>query len=450
MCSINIAINGELSDVCRMSQATKSRGLKSFTVKRGNAFVSFNHLPTTDQTFQNGYETENYHVWLNGFISNHKELAVKYHLDLESERDTEVLAKLMELDINFRELNGFFAIAFYSKKHNRFSFITDRYGIKQLYKHKQNGITYISSEVKGILSVCQNIELDKQAVKDWQYSLGVMTENTIYKGIKRVECLPLRIPTKINISYEDAKNKLVSLLGRSFTRNKSKQSDCVFLSGGIDSGIIAKYIDPKYCFSMDYQYKKYSEIENIKLNSEGKHITMICNEQLFNDNKHKAIQALDDLKAGSCYTNYAITELASKFCTIIYSGAGGDEFFGGYPHRQNKSINEVIRRDQTKELKNYDISHFDYDLRFLKAVLVVEDRMGGAHTMETRYPLLDNDLVDFALSLPKEYLKNKKILRDISGLDQKVLNSPKKGFSNPYCNNKEWVEFTLKNLKRYD
>ena len=72
--------------------------------------------------------------------------------------------------------------------------------------------------------------------------------------------------------------------------------------------------------------------------------------------------------------------------------------------------------------------------------------MGGYHTMETRYPLLDNDFVDFSLSLPNEYLDNKRILKDISGLSDDVINGKKKGFSNPYYTNKEWVEFCKSKL----
>jgi len=68
--------------------------------------------------------------------------------------------------------------------------------------------------------------------------------------------------------------------------------------------------------------------------------------------------------------------------------------------------------------------------------------------METRYPLLDNDLVNFALSLPGEYLENKRILKDVCGLHEDVVNGKKKGFSNPYFSNEQWVDFALENLKR--
>jgi asparagine synthase (glutamine-hydrolysing) len=37
---------------------------------------------------------------------------------------------------------------------------------------------------------------------------------------------------------------------------------------------------------------------------------------------------------------------------------------------------------------------------FLNGLLVVEDKLSMAHRLETRVPLLDNDLVEFAERLP--------------------------------------------------
>jgi len=218
----------------------------------------------------------------------------------------------------------------------------------------------------------------------------------------------------------------------------------VYLSGGVDSGMIANRLKIDYSFSVDYLDNK-SEIENIKLNTEGQHYTMIANDLVGREYPLKTLEALDDFKAGSCYTNFAIAELASKFCKVMYSGAGGDEVFNGYTHRYNRPINDVIKRT-SKDGKHYDITHKEYDWKYLKGILVVEDRMSGYHTMETRYPLLDNDFVDFALSLPDKYLDNKRILKDISGLHPNVVNGKKRGFSNPHFTNEEWVNFCKESI----
>src|SRR6185436_3502903 len=40
---------------------------------------------------------------------------------------------------------------------------------------------------------------------------------------------------------------------------------------------------------------------------------------------------------------------------------------------------------------------------FLNGLFVVEDKLSMAHSLETRVPFMDNDLVDFALSLPPRF-----------------------------------------------
>jgi len=319
---------------------------------------------------------------------------------------------------------------------------TDRYGIKQLYTYTGKGTTFICSEVKGLKAVV-DLKVDFDAMDDWEYSLGVMTDNTIYVGVERVECLPFDKPKKIEIGYDKAVSRLRILWEQSIDRNQYDNAG-VYLSGGVDSGMIANRLKIDYSFSVDYLDNK-SEIENIKLNTEGQHYTMIANDLVGREYPLKTLEALDDFKAGSCYTNFAIAELASKFCKVMYSGAGGDEVFNGYTHRYNRPINDVIKRT-SKDGKHYDITHKEYDWKYLKGILVVEDRMSGYHTMETRYPLLDNDFVDFALSLPDKYLDNKRILKDISGLHPNVVNGKKRGFSNPHFTNEEWVNFCKESI----
>lgn len=448
MCGINAVLNGSLGDVLLMANNSSKRGKFTAITKIANSFVHFNWLPITDanaktQPFVSG----NYTVWMNGFISNYDELAEKYNIKLNSKCDTELLAKFLNKfkGKKLNELNGFFAVLYFNG--TDWTTFTDKFGIKKLYEYKKGNKVFIASEIKSILAACPEVEIDQDKLDQFKYDLGVMNVNSIYKGITRTRKLSLVIPEKINITYNEAKVRLTILFIQSCSRNKTELNDCVFLSGGIDSGIIAKFMKPEYSFSMDYVDPLYSEIENIKLNSTGKHYSVICNKELFNEYSNKLIQCIQDPKVGSSYTNFALTEFASKFCTVIYSGAGGDEFFGGYPHRINKPINEVIKRTSNNG-PQYDISHFDYDLKFLNGVLNIEDAIAGFHTMETRYPLLDNDLVDFALSLPDEYLKNKRILKDISGLHPNVINGIKKGFSNPYMNNDQWVEFITNKIQK--
>ena len=160
---------------------------------------------------------------------------------------------------------------------------------------------------------------------------------------------------------------------------------------------------------------------------------------------------LDEPRVGQSYPNYYAAKLASKFTKVVLSGSGGDELFGGYPWRYyravvndsfehyidkyylfwqrlvpNRTIREVFRpvwnnvshvwtrdlfanvfRDHARELTRPEdyINHSLYfeAKTFLQGILMVEDKLSMAHSLETRVPFLDNDLVDFAMRLPVRY-----------------------------------------------
>ena len=74
---------------------------------------------------------------------------------------------------------------------------------------------------------------------------------------------------------------------------------------------------------------------------------------------------------------------------------------------------------------------------FLHGLLVVEDKMSMAHSMEARVPFLDNELVDFALRIPARVRagsdEGKVLLRQAarSFLPDTLVHKRKQGFSPP-------------------
>jgi hypothetical protein len=64
-------------------------------------------------------------------------------------------------------------------------------------------------------------------------------------------------------------------------------------------------------------------------------------------------------------------------------------------------------------IADYVNHSFYFEARtFLHGLLVVEDKLSMAHSLETRVPFLDNDLVDFAMQIPVNLkLKMQKIKR---------------------------------------
>lgn len=165
----------------------------------------------------------------------------------------------------------------------------------------------------------------------------------------------------------------------------------------------------------------------------------------------RLIWHLEDLRLGMSYPNYYISGLASKFVKVCLSGAGGDELYGGYPWRYYRVFNSINRDEFYGEYYNFwqrtvndsekdslftkktidsirdERSMFDvfsrvftfnetlkYDTpedyvanslyfeakTFLHGLFVLGDKLSMAHSLEERFPFMDNDLVDFAQKIP--------------------------------------------------
>jgi asparagine synthase (glutamine-hydrolysing) len=184
---------------------------------------------------------------------------------------------------------------------------------------------------------------------------------------------------------------------------------------------------------------------------------------------------LEDLRVGMSYQNHYIARLASKFVKVSLAGTGGDELFAGYPWRyeqldgQDDSLFEYWSRLVpvsehggffAPELlrgagggRPHDVFrkvlapadgldpiakalYFEAKT-FLQGLLVVEDRVSMAHSLEVRVPFLDNALVDVARQIPS-HLKHsggggKRILRRAMRglLPSEIIDKPKQGFSPP-------------------
>ena len=92
---------------------------------------------------------------------------------------------------------------------------------------------------------------------------------------------------------------------------------------------------------------------------------------------------------------------------------------------------------------NHDAMLMDMVLYHPEDILVKVDRTAMACSLETRVPMLDKDVVEFAWTLPIEYLKEgnvgKQILRDVlyRYVPKEMMERPKKGFSIPIS---KWLE----------
>ncbi len=115
---------------------------------------------------------------------------------------------------------------------------------------------------------------------------------------------------------------------------------------------------------------------------------------------------------------------------------------------QREPFREFFKRSRQFPGINQDL-YLDLKTYLTDDIMVKVDRMSMAASLETRAPLLDFKLVEFAFSLPPEWKVRgntgkwffKKAMTGI--LDQKILNRQKQGFSIPI---KNWLRNELKEL----
>lgn len=235
-----------------------------------------------------------------------------------------------------------------------------------------------------------------------------------------------------------------------------------YLSGGMDSGsvtaIASRQLSHMKSFTCGFDlhsasglelgYDERPQAEYMSHLSKTEHYEMVLKSGDMERCLSKLAWHLEEPRVGQSYPNFYIAQLASKFVKVALSGTGSDELFGGYPWRYYRAVvnddfehyidkyygfwqrlipNSGIRaifdpvwpsvshvstrdvfrgvfRSHSSELtmpEDY-INHSLYfeAKTFLHGLLVVEDKLSMAHSLETRVPFLDNDLVDFAMRLP--------------------------------------------------
>ena len=295
-----------------------------------------------------------------------------------------------------------------------------------------------------------------------------------------------------------------------------------YLSGGMDSGSITAIaaqsfpnlktftcgFDLSSASGIELAFDERPKAEAMSAKFKTEHYEMVLKAGDMERCLGKLAWHLEEPRVGQSYPNYYAAKLASKFVKVVLSGTGGDELFGGYPWRyyrgagsknfeqyidqyylywqrlvDNKELNQMFgpvknevegvwtrdifrdvlaTHDNVLERPEDFINHSLYfeAKTFLHGLFVVEDKLSMAHSLESRVPFMDNDLVDFAMQCPvglklnnlAEVLKinenepgdkqgqffqktndGKQILRDVMSryIPTDITRATKQGFSSP-------------------
>ena len=302
----------------------------------------------------------------NGEIYNYRELKRQLEqLDHKfiSQSDTEVLANgYAEWGVEelLRRVDGMYAIAILDRRERVLHLARDRLGEKQLfYTHTKGRFAYSSNLLALAALDWVSDEIDPDSLDRYLALHYVPGDATFFKAIKRVlpgERLAVSIddPRPRRHRYytpsieqvdESSDNDLASLIEEAVeSRLVADVPVGVFLSGGLDSSVIAAVAASRHpgiaTFSMgfaspDHDESSYAQMVADRIGSDHHHF--VFDEESFRSLLPQVAAALDEPVGDQAMLPlYWLCREARRHVTVALSGEGADEIFAGYNYYDNQ------------------------------------------------------------------------------------------------------------------
>ena len=274
----------------------------------------------------------------NGEILNFKELGFKY-FNREYASDSILLSDLLANDkLTLSEIDGFFAFVYINNKGELKNGARDRFGVKPLYVHKDNGFLSFSSE-PNTLKKLFNCAVNPDAIEEYYATRAAIFSGSYFTNISIIDpgfCFVLgeyfNCLDHLDGQYEYVNNQdLKDALQKGVvTRKVSDAPIGLLLSKGIDSnllkelGVFDKYYSIGFSGDEDIEYLKSESIKGLTI--------IECKpEEYADDFKYLLKLRGEPMSVPNEVLLYNVSRQAAKDgIKVLLSGEGADEFFGGY------------------------------------------------------------------------------------------------------------------------
>ncbi|MFP5247965.1 MAG: asparagine synthase (glutamine-hydrolyzing), partial [Thermoanaerobaculia bacterium] len=433
-------------------------------------------------------------VWLecNGEIYNAAPLRARYaNFPYRSHSDVETILPLyLEHGPQaVEQLDGMFGLAIWDDRTKTLLLARDRAGEKPLFYARVNGEIVFASELQCVLRHPEvSRELDPVAMSDY-LALGYISEDrTPFAAVRRVPAgayMLFRDGEAETVRYWDAtKFALQPIAARDAVAEtqrlieeavrKQVMSDVpvgVFISGGLDSSILATLasqvigVDKVHTFSAQFAEDSYDESGDAAVlarRMQTRHVPVRTDEETLLDAlRNVTTRVAEPLADPAILPTFLLARSARQYVTVILSGEGADELFGGYPtylgHKlaprydalpsflrgavkklafalpasgRKVTLEYLLKRFVTDAERPWVERHLrwfgtglvehptangpagddplvgamllDYRTYLRDNLLVKVDRATMLSSVEARAPFLDRDVTKFALSLPAD------------------------------------------------
>lgn len=311
-----------------------------------------------------------YVIVYNGEVYSHAEMRA----DLEGagrrfrgSSDTEVILEACAewgVERTAQRLIGMFAFALYDRQTRQLHLVRDRLGIKPLYWGHFDGLFLFGSELKPLRRhPGWTPTVDRNAVSAFMRHNYIPAPHTIYRNVRKL--MPGSILTitdgvpgderrfwsfddvvtrgqqnRFGGTAEEAVEALDALLGDAVNRRMVADVPLgTLLSGGVDSSVVTALMQshssrPVRTFSIGFREQGFNEAPYAK--AVATHLGTDHTE-LYVEPTHaldiipKLPQWFDEPFADSSQLpTFLVCELTRQHVTVVLSGDGGDELFGGY------------------------------------------------------------------------------------------------------------------------
>jgi asparagine synthase (glutamine-hydrolysing) len=302
-------------------------------------------------------------ITVNGEIYNFQklkcELQGKY--EFKSMSDSEVILHGYQewgIDGLVERIDGMYSFAIYDKKRKFVYLARDRYGVKPLYySFHKNSFTW-ASELKAIEKYYDHdtLNIDFSSLYDYLTYLYIPAPKTLFKNVFKLEPAhyleldlnqhDFKVKNYWTLPSDEIKIDIVSAATRVRELiNNSVKAQMIsdvplgfFLSGGIDSSIVvataSQYSEQLHTYSIGFDIPSHNETEYSRqiaglFNSDHseKMLDIESANHLFSRMKLWYDEPFADTSA---IPTYMVSEFAKKNSTVVLTGDGGDELFGGY------------------------------------------------------------------------------------------------------------------------
>lgn len=299
-------------------------------------------------------------IVFNGEIYNYRELREECRaagLEFRSASDTEVIVNQYRMHgvRAFDRLNGMYAFCLYDTRNGDAFLVRDPFGIKPLYYAPTQAGVFFSSELQPLLHLAAvDTRIDRTALQAYLQLDFVPGPYSIVRGARK---LPggrlLRVRSDGQFDVERYFVRRPAQLERNPLQQFSTLIDAavkrhlisdvpvgVFLSGGIDSSIVAESArrmttEPISAFSVSFQEASFDEsrwfTEAASVLGIRHHMRALDPAAMLDLVPVLARTIGEPLADGSIYPTYLLSAFAREHVTVALSGDGADELFAGYP-----------------------------------------------------------------------------------------------------------------------